>query len=219
MRFAAHLVIVLVSLAGCGESARDLGDGTDGETADDTATGGTDTDSGTGDGDGDEEGESGEETGGGEACGNGTIEPGEACEGDNLDGQSCEDLGFAGGELTCSDQCMLDATGCTDAVCGNDVVEEGEECDGPDLGGLNCTDLGMGPGLPLCTDACTFDTSTCETLGEGEACNGFNPCENDLNCVSNTCYDGSPGDPCENDNDCESNDCVGETLLTDGECS
>lgn len=216
MNFSVRLAIVMLSLAGCGESARDLdlGDGSESGTGSETSTGGTETG-----GMDAEAGESGEETGGGEACGNGTIEPGEACEGADLDGQTCQDLGFPGGELACSDQCMLDATGCMDSVCGNGAVEEDEECDGQDLGGLNCTDLGFGPGLPLCSDSCTFDTSTCPTLGEGDACSGFNPCENDLNCVGDTCHDGSPGDPCENDNDCQSDDCVGAMLFQEGMCT
>jgi hypothetical protein len=226
MSFSARLVIVMLSLAGslaaCGESARDVGNGTESGTGSETSTAGTDTETETGDPAG-EEGESGEEsgeeTGGGEACGNGTLEFGEACEGDNLDGQDCEDLGFVGGELACSDQCMLDATGCTNSVCGNDAVEESEECDGQDLGGLNCTDLGFGPGLPLCTDSCTYDTSTCPTLGEGDACSGFNPCENDLSCVSGNCYDGSPGDPCDIGGNCQSGDCEGATLFQDGVCT
>lgn len=222
MGCSARLVIVFLSLAGCGSATDGVADGTETGTGDETATGGTDTGTETGDADAEESEsgeETGEETGGGEACGNGTLEPGEACEGDNLDGQSCEDLGFVGGELTCSGDCTIDATGCTNEVCGNGMIEGSEECDGFELGGLNCTDLGFGPGLPLCTDSCTFDSSTCPTLGEGDACNGFDPCENDLNCVSGTCHDGSPGDPCENDGDCQSNDCVGAMILTDGTCN
>lgn len=214
------LTLALCCVAGCGSSARDIIGGTEtgtgSETAADSETHG-ETDGESADEDTETNGE--EESGPGSACGNGVLEPGEVCDGDDFDGQTCQDLGFVGGELGCSDQCTIDATGCSNEICGNNMIEGNEECDGTDLGGLNCTDLGFGPGLPLCTDACTFDTSTCTTLGEGDPCNMFNPCENDLNCVSGTCYDGSPGDPCDNDGDCQSQDCVGATLLQDGECA
>jgi hypothetical protein len=219
--------------AGCGreptvgEEDTETADETADETATETATdGGMDTDT-----EGDESADSansegneapseeGEESGGGASCGNGVIEGQEACDGDDLDAQDCTHLGFVGGTLTCGEDCTLDATDCSNQVCGNGVQEGDEECDELDFGGMNCTDLGFGPGLPLCTGECTLDTSPCPTLGEGEACNGFDPCPNDLNCVSNVCYNGSEGDPCDNDGHCESNDCVGATLFVDGVCT
>ena len=46
-------------------------------------------------------------------CGDGTIEGDEACDGAELDGLACADLGFAGGALTCTAiSCRLDATAC-----------------------------------------------------------------------------------------------------------
>lgn len=195
------------------------GDETATETAADTA--GTEDEVGTQDTgtEAADEAVSEEETGGGANCGNGMIEQGEPCDGEDLDGQTCMDLGFLGGELMCSGNCTIDATGCVNQLCGNGVLEEPEECDTFDFGGLNCVDLGFGPGLPLCTEECTLDTSPCETLGEGEGCSNFDPCPNDLNCVSGTCYNGSKDDPCENDGDCQSNDCVGRTLFEDGVCA
>jgi hypothetical protein len=53
-------------------------------------------------------------TTGGGGCGNATIEPGEQCEGTDLNGFSCVDLGFAGGTLACDPMtCMYDASNCT----------------------------------------------------------------------------------------------------------
>ncbi|MCY1059417.1 lamin tail domain-containing protein [Nannocystis sp. SCPEA4] len=46
-------------------------------------------------------------------CGDGTIEAEESCDGDDLGGRACADLGFTGGTLACSPtSCRLDATRC-----------------------------------------------------------------------------------------------------------
>ena len=47
-------------------------------------------------------------------CGNGVAETGEACDGENLQGESCVSQGFAYGELACSASCTFDTVGCTD---------------------------------------------------------------------------------------------------------
>lgn len=225
-RTSIFLLALLPGLAACGDDLKDVGgdtgsdDGTATETRGDES--GTDGDSEDGDQEGEEEESSAseeEESGADASCGNGEIDIGEACDGDELGGQTCTDLGFVGGELSCNDDCMLDATNCSNQLCGNGVAEGDEECDGLDFGGVNCVDLGFGPGLPMCADDCTFDTSTCPTLGEGESCSFLQQCPEGLNCVGDVCYDGSPDDPCENDGDCQSNDCVGATLFQDGVCS
>lgn len=47
-------------------------------------------------------------------CGNGTIDDGEQCDGGNLGGFSCTDLGYSGGTLACDPvTCTYDASGCT----------------------------------------------------------------------------------------------------------
>src|SRR5258706_526458 len=38
-------------------------------------------------------------------CGNGVIDPGEVCDGGNLNGQSCSSQGFSGGALSCDPSC------------------------------------------------------------------------------------------------------------------
>lgn len=45
-------------------------------------------------------------------CGNGAIEDGEECEGEDLGDATCESLGYAPGPLMCAPTCMLDASGC-----------------------------------------------------------------------------------------------------------
>lgn len=62
-------------------------------------------------------------------CGNGVIDEGEACDGANMGGKTCQDV-FKGlvGVLRCDDSCEWDVSGCAipgceseEAVCANDV--------------------------------------------------------------------------------------------------
>ncbi len=46
-------------------------------------------------------------------CGNGALEDGEVCDGDELGGQTCQSQGFASGELACVD-CALDTSACAE---------------------------------------------------------------------------------------------------------
>lgn len=91
-------------------------------------------------------------------CGDGTIDPGEDCEGSDLDGATCASLGFVQGKLKCS-QCQYNTNKCT--FCGNGQVNDGEQCDGADLDGADCEDLGFTGGTLQCTDKCDFDTAEC----------------------------------------------------------
>lgn len=51
-------------------------------------------------------------------CGNNVTEPGEVCDGTDLNGQSCSDLGFVGGTLACSFFCEdYNTDGCTNDTC------------------------------------------------------------------------------------------------------
>jgi hypothetical protein len=45
-------------------------------------------------------------------CGNGIIEGGEDCEGEDLNGQTCINLGYAGGTLSCDIACTFDTLNC-----------------------------------------------------------------------------------------------------------
>jgi hypothetical protein len=48
-------------------------------------------------------------------CGNGSIDQGEDCDGQNLGGSSCVDHGFDGGVLACDPVvCVYDTSGCTE---------------------------------------------------------------------------------------------------------
>ena len=79
--------------------------------------------SGDGDGDGDPDPTTGDgdpdptTSGDGDPpamCGNGIIDDGEQCDGGNLGGFTCVDLGYDGGTLACDMiTCTFDASGCT----------------------------------------------------------------------------------------------------------
>ncbi len=108
-------------------------------------------------------------------CGNSDAETGEACDGSDLDGHTCESEGFAGGALVCSTTCELDTSGCSD--CGNGVVDPGETCDGSALDGHTCESEGFAGDVLACDASCALDTSGCESCGNdvvdaGESCDG-----------------------------------------------
>ncbi len=109
------------------------------------------------------------------ACGDGTIDPGEDCDGDALGGATCETLGFSRGALGC-DACAYDVSGC-DTPCGDGAIDPGEDCDGADLGGASCASIGLMDGALACSTDCTFDRLGCFGCGNGridagEACDG-----------------------------------------------
>jgi hypothetical protein len=119
-------------------------------------------------------------------CGDGVVDSGEDCDGSNLDGQTCGDFGYYGGNLLC-DSCSFDFDDCEDyGWCGDGDVQagEGEECDGSNLNGETCGSLGYYGGSLSCDGGCGFDLSSCESAGwcgdgdvqtgEGEECDGSN---------------------------------------------
>jgi hypothetical protein len=111
------------------------------------------------------------------ACGDGIADPGEACDGEDLGGATCESEGFDRGALACTAICQLDTSGCEG--CGDEVLGPGEECDSFELGGETCESQGFDAGILGCTGRCTFDTSICYLCGNGvlepgEACEGAN---------------------------------------------
>jgi formylglycine-generating enzyme required for sulfatase activity len=119
------------------------------------------------------------------ACGNGIIEAGEACDGANLNSQTCSSRGYASGTLRCS-SCGFDTTACLSAssVCGNGIIEAGETCDGTAVNSLQCADFGFGGGgtLRCASDCLGYDDTSCVQTpfcGDGvvngvESCDGLN---------------------------------------------
>jgi Zn-dependent metalloprotease len=65
-------------------------------------------------------------------CGNGVKEGSEECDGADLGGALCSDVGCSLGAPSCTAQCVLDFSGCSDcAQCNFDgVCDSGEDCNG-----------------------------------------------------------------------------------------
>jgi cysteine-rich repeat protein len=113
-------------------------------------------------------------------CGDGAINGLEQCEGTNLGGKTCADVGFYGGTLQCNAQlCRFDTSGCTGTCGDNTINDPSEKCDGTDLAGKDCTDFGFyTPGGLACTSFCSFDTAACSggSCGDGVK-NGPEDCD------------------------------------------
>jgi cysteine-rich repeat protein len=97
------------------------------------------------------------------------VQPGEQCDGADLQGFDCVSLGLGPGVLTCDPiACTFDVSMCGPGVgnCGDGIIQPGEQCDGADLQGFDCASLGLGGGVLACDPiTCTFDTSMCMPAG------------------------------------------------------
>ncbi|PKN27266.1 MAG: hypothetical protein CVU65_03020 [Deltaproteobacteria bacterium HGW-Deltaproteobacteria-22] len=106
-------------------------------------------------------------------CGNGRLEPGEACDGiyyASDQSYSCAQLGYNGTMLAgCTASCTIDPTPCeATGRCGDGVLMPGfEACDGADFGDEDCVSLGHHGGTLACTADCRVDVSGCARCGDG----------------------------------------------------
>ena len=123
-------------------------------------------------------------------CGDATVQTayGEDCDGTNLNGTACINLGYYGGELACTSGCDFDITDCEPfGRCGDNTIQggHGEVCDGTSLAGQTCTSRGFHGGTLACAANCgSFDESGCAAVGRcgdgviqaayGEECDGSN---------------------------------------------
>jgi hypothetical protein len=100
-------------------------------------------------------------------CGDGARSAAEACDGEDLGGQTCAGLGFYGQTtgLACSKTCMFDTSGCL-GRCGDGQINGPDEaCDGAPPLGKTCQDYGYDRGFLGCTALCSVSFSGCEHLG------------------------------------------------------
>lgn len=95
-------------------------------------------------------------------CGNGEIDDREQCDGDDLDGATCEALKLGTGRLACDDRCSFDVDDCTLRTCGDGMQDGSEACDGRDLAGEDCVSQGFEAGVLQCADDCSaLDATGC----------------------------------------------------------
>ena len=111
-----------------------------------------------------------------EGCGNGSVDPGEECDGTDLDGETCMSQGFDRGTLGCTATCRFDKSMC-ESTCGNDSIDTGEDCDGTDLNAGTCASEGFASGTLGCNGDCSYNTTGCTRCGNGavdmgEGCDG-----------------------------------------------
>ncbi|MBN2723439.1 MAG: hypothetical protein JXR95_05145 [Deltaproteobacteria bacterium] len=99
-------------------------------------------------------------------CGNGTLDPGEDCDGDIIPETATCAILVSGtdGTVSCTAECTIDTSACTEPECGNGIMEAGEECDQDDFGGNTCEDEGFGGGTLGCTTDCQLVTTECTEL-------------------------------------------------------
>jgi cysteine-rich repeat protein len=119
-------------------------------------------------------------TTGGPVCGNDITEDLEACDGRDLNEETCVTRGFDGGELACAADCSdYDTSSCTVSTCGDDVVDGDDVCDGTDLAGEDCVSLGFDAGTLACAVDCSgFDTSGCISFSCGnDVIEGMEVCD------------------------------------------
>lgn len=173
-----------------------------------------------------------------ELCGNGALDPGEACDGDLFDGQTCMSEGFDDGTLACAADCTLDTSGCTLVSCGNGVIDDMEACDGDLLAGEDCLSQGFMGGTLACADNCgAFDTAACFGCGDdvingtdvcdgidlaGETCisQGFVAgelaCQNDCSALDTSMCTSCGNDVADMGETCDGADLGGETCISQG---
>ena len=152
-------------------------------------------------------------------CGNGLVEAEEECDGTDLGGKTCTDLGFDAGELRCSPECRLDESSCVVAPpgCGDGVASGGEMCDGDDMRDNTCVSLGYEDGTLGCSSLCWLDVSGCS--GGDSSCDGSaSSCESCQDCaLAGVCREAA--NACQGDDDCmDFNDCIGRCDPDDSAC-
>jgi hypothetical protein len=135
-------------------------------------------------------------------CGNNVIEVNEECDREQFGLKDCKTEGFDGGDLVCTDNCVIDTSQCYD--CGGTDPCENELCSGHGTCRVtNCLpscecDPGYTPGV----DLTCLEEGTCGEVGED--------CIEDADCCLGSCMSmGGPTNycsgPCVTDSGCFNN--------------
>ncbi|MBU1535932.1 hypothetical protein KKF84_11475, partial [Myxococcota bacterium] len=176
------------------------------------------------------------ETSSGDTCGDGVLDLGEQCDSAELNMETCQTLGYHGGQLLCDSECSYDTSLCeATGQCGDGIIQadQGEECDGIDVGSRTCASQGFEEGIIACHSDCRLDTSGCYTCGNDvieadEECDGESfgdeNCElhgfsgGTLTCLSDCTISNESCHVCgngtlEGSEECEGSDLGGTTCL------
>jgi hypothetical protein len=164
-------------------------------------------------------------------CGDDVRQPGESCDGRDLDNHSCVTLGQGEGTLACSaDSKRFDVSRCqktsatsnqpstpSGRTCGNGVIDGTDACDGSELGGISCAAFGSSGAL-TCDADCNFDLTSCATVTSACA-QGPSVCSSD-GIAAHRCgfnagvYDYGVRIPCNEGESCTNGECGGATCQT-----
>jgi hypothetical protein len=202
---------VILTIVGCPEApaSENIEEPTEtGEPFDSDSDSGTDTDididtDGNYNGYGDNAETSDSTDTGGDPCGDFGVQIDEECDGWNTAFETCETLGFAGGELGCHVDCTFDTSGCFESGCGNGIIEDPEICDGTPypcwlLGYAGST---QADGLAQCGTDCTPNESACDPScnwgDSGCFCWPATPCSNGEVCVPHPLFPNVGPGTCE----------------------
>ncbi len=140
----------------------------------------------------------------GSRCGDNVVdvEYGEECDGENLNGMSCQALNYTlGGTLSCSAGCRFDTSQCQ-TTCGNGNLEPGEACDDGNTAdgdgcsvfctveeGWTCSGETRSVCTPFCKPGLTYCNGDCPDLandpGHCGACGVA--CDSGELCVGSVC--------------------------------
>ena len=104
-------------------------------------------------------------------CGNVHIDQGEQCDGSNLNGKSCQSLGYDAGVLSCKNDCTWDAT----SGCYNNPVNPPAGGDGGGSGGSGGGSSGGGSSSCIEDWVCT-SWSSCSGGEQSRICEDGNKC-------------------------------------------